>query len=178
MASTRTGLSGMAFIAAALLFCAVPAKAEPVDAAETEIRSAMKLAHEGKHGAATEIINRVLAGDPDNRRAHLCLGVVYFKTKRYDPALEEFAKVVALKKNSLLPYYFSGLIYEAKALDAADGAAAKEMKKKALAAWNEYLSFAATAAAEAPNDVRAVKREEGMERARQHIAVLKEELNK
>jgi tetratricopeptide (TPR) repeat protein len=142
------------------------------------LRDAMALDRQGKSAEAIALIREIMARQPDgeNFDGHMSLGVVYFRMKKYDDALSEFDRTIAIRKENPMAYYFEGLIYEKKALGESAGAA-RALQEKALVSWKNYLQYAGTARRR-PEVHRHIGRsvEDAIRRAKQHISILKEKL--
>ena len=80
------------------------------------LEHAMQLSRHKKFDDAIKEINEVMKSTgTDIRQAHSSLGLVYYKSKQYDRSLDEFSKVIQIKKESQMAYFFTGLLYEKKA---------------------------------------------------------------
>lgn len=151
-----------------------------VQAQAMMLGEAMELARGGRPDDAIREIRAMIAQHPetDNIEARLSIGLIYFKTGRYDNALAEFSSVVGLRQDSPMAYYFMGLIYEQKALGLPNGEA-RDMKRKALDAWNNYLVTSENTPPSAPERHRhiGVSKADSIKSAKKHIDVLREELD-
>lgn len=145
-----------------------------------ELKSAVELAKSGKQSEAIAAIKKLIDRDPGpaSLEAHLSLGIIYFKSRQYDSSLGEFDLAVALSKDTPMAYYFRGLIYEKKAKNSGVTARqAAEFKKAALAQWQAFLETAARVPpVSETRSHNGITRAQSIERARQHIKVLTEEL--
>jgi len=141
-------------------------------------KEAMQLANDGKCDEAITLIKQTIKEkrDAESKGAHLNLGLVYYKAKQYDNALDEFVKTVEMNKKSPMAYYFMGLIYEAKAVEENDLKTKKDLQNSALKAWENYLSYSNGKRPESHRNI-GITVEESHKRAKQHIATLKEELH-
>ena len=142
-------------------------------------KEAMALAKEGKNDEAIAAVKRIVQEnqDSDNGEAHIKLGLIYFKTHQYENALDEFGKVSALKPNSPMAYNFTGLIYEKIAITKTDKKESTDLKKKALDAWKNYLTYAQTdkKRPETHKNI-GISIEKCIKRAEKHVELLNEEL--
>lgn len=164
----------------ALILCAffsVPALNIFADTDNPLLKDAMEMSRNGKHEEAIAAINKIILEDSSNIQAHISLGLVYYKMKQYDNSLNEFSKTIDIKKESPMAYYFTGLIYEEKAM-AVSGAEAKNLKRKALDAWQNYLAISENSTQETSESHRhiGITKKESIQSAKKHIKVLKEEL--
>jgi tetratricopeptide (TPR) repeat protein len=141
------------------------------------LKDAMALARQGKPAEAVEIIKQIINLGPDNTQNHLSLGLVYFNSSQYDNALTEFTKTTDMNKNSPMAYYFMGLIFEKKALVETGAANAKDYKKKAIVAWQNYIGCdrSAIKIPEGHKNI-GISLKESIRRAKRHIEVLQEDL--
>ena len=152
-------------------------KAQDEDNESPALKAAMELSFKGKKEQAIQDIKNIIQQDGQNIQAHTCLGLIYFKNRQYDNALEEFTTVVTIKKESPMAYYFMGLIYEEKAEHISNGAA-RILKTKALEAWQNYLDSTEKTPLKSVKEHQniGITRKESTERAKKHIAVLKGEI--
>ncbi len=60
---------------------------------------------------AEKILLRLQVEEPNNAEVHNLLGILYYKTNRWEEAKQEFEKAIDLGLNSYEPYYYKGLIY-------------------------------------------------------------------
>ncbi|MFH1369440.1 MAG: tetratricopeptide repeat protein [Elusimicrobiota bacterium] len=175
MQRTKFGLILTAVLTAAVL-CLVQAGAQP-----GTIKDAMDLAGAGKYDEAAEGLNRLISQKPEaeNLEARLSLGLVYYKMKRYDNALEEFGKSISISPDNPMAYYFMGMIYEQKAVGSANGTT-RALKQKALDAWQKYLDSSAKPANSSLSAYKhaGISKKGCVKRAKKHIKVLKGELVK
>ena len=144
------------------------------------LKQAMEMDHKGKHADAVEAIKRIINEGPETKREHayVDLGFVYFRDGDFDNALKGFSKAIELKKDNPLSYYFIGLIYEKKALSTSKPELIKEMKIKALEAWQEYLKYV-TSPKIIPSEAHkyiGITVKEGIKRAKNHVEMLQEGL--
>jgi tetratricopeptide (TPR) repeat protein len=131
------------------------------------IREAIRLSKNGDYQGAISIFNELLKKDDymRNEAVHFHLGMAYYSSGKYNEALNEFITTANLDKTKYMPYYFTGLIYEAEALAEKDPLKVKELKNKALDSWNKFLTFADT------------DKKDKIKIAEKHISLLKEELS-
>jgi tetratricopeptide (TPR) repeat protein len=143
------------------------------------MREAMQLGKEGKYAEAIEAAKKVVMqkASPEKKQPHIFLGLMYFKTRQYDDALNEFSYTLTLDKNSPMAYYFLGLTYEAKAVESSDRTAVKLLKRKALESWENYTKFSRLKKpVEAHHRNLGITVQKSRESADKHIMMLKEEL--
>lgn len=131
------------------------------------IREAIRLSKNGDYQGAISIFNELLKKDNymNNPEVHFHLGMAYYSSGKYNEALNEFITTENMDKTKYMPYYFTGLIYEAEALAEKDPLKVKELKNKALDSWNDFLKFADT------------DKKDKIKIAEKHISLLKEELS-
>ncbi|MDD5131272.1 MAG: tetratricopeptide repeat protein [bacterium] len=133
------------------------------------VREAIRLSKSGDYQGAIIIFSELLKKDDymKNPAIHFHLGLAYYSSGRYDEALKEFITTETLDPTKGMPYYFTGLIYEAKALSEKDPQQVRALKTKALSSWQDFIKFA-----------DADKRDKSkIEIAEKHISLLKEELS-
>ena len=158
---------GIVLILSLLLLCAMVSFAEDSDSGS--IREAIRLSKNGDYQGAITIFNELLKKDDymKNPAIHFHLGLAYYSSGQYNEALKAFITTETLDQTKGLPYYFTGLIYEAKALSEKDPQQVRALKTKALASWQDFLRFA-----------DADKRDKNkIPVAEKHISLLKEELS-
>ncbi len=143
------------------------------------MKEAMSLAKDGKTDEAIALIRKIIQSDPgtDMKEARIRLGLINFKAGRHESALNEFEKVIELKSDSSMAYYFTGLIYEKLAIAKTDKNESMGLKRKALNAWTNYLACAKTGK-ERPESHKniCISVEESIKRAQKHVDVLNGEL--
>jgi tetratricopeptide (TPR) repeat protein len=166
-------------LAAALLLTVLWVHAHEPAGRDPALQAAMNLGKEGKFAEAIEAAERIVQqkkGAPD-KYIHVFLGLMYYKTKQLDNALNEFSYTLVLDKNSPMAYYFLGLTFEAKALASTDVTAIRLMKRKALESWQNYMKFSVLRK-HAPEYHRniGISVQKSHESAEKHIKVLKEAL--
>lgn len=133
------------------------------------VREAIRLSKNGDYQGAINIFNELLKKDDymKNPAVHFHLGMAYYSSGKYDEALKEFIATASLDPTKNMPYYFTGLIFEAKALSEKDPQQVRALKTKALASWQDFLQFA-------DHDKRDKSK---IAIAEKHINLLKEELS-
>ena len=153
--------------------------ANKVDKQVLSLKDVMQLAKNGKYNEAIEEIKQIIKQKPDkeNVEAHLGLGLIYYKIKQYENALDEFVKTAEIKRNSPMAYYFMGLIYEKKAISEIDKMTAKDMKRKALKAWQNYLGCDHKKEMKEAHRNIGITVKESIKRAKRHIKMLQEDLD-
>lgn len=151
------------------------------DTKKSPFCSAMKLAREGEYKLAIEKTKDIANKNNDILEEDTAkfLGILYYKSKQYEKALDEFRKVNNINKDSIMPYYFMAMIYELNALKKKDVEKAKELKNESLKMWKQFLVLAS---AKDKKDVKKKHRhmhmsiDEKLESAKRHITVLEGEL--
>ena len=168
---------GLSFVC--ILFLALPfiMQAKECCKDNPDIKEAMEMSRNGRNEEAVTAINTIIQQDPGSIQAHISLGLVYYKMKQYDNSLDEFSKTIALRKESPMAYYFTGLIYEEMAM-AVSGSEVKNLKRKALDSWQNYLEISERSGQEPSESHRhiGITKKESILSAKKHIKVLKEEL--
>ncbi len=161
----RSIKKGILLILSVLLLLPVVLPAEDNDA--VSIREAIRLSKNGDYQGAITIFNELLKKDDyiKNPAVHFHLGLTYYSSGKYNEALNEFTTTVNLDPTKEMPYYFMGMIYEAKALAETDPLKDRELKNKAVIAWDNFLKYA------------AADKKDKIKIAEKHLNLLKEELS-
>ncbi|MGA2090235.1 MAG: hypothetical protein ABSH12_02085 [Endomicrobiales bacterium] len=166
----------VALVPAMLSFSAY---SEQVNQRDPMLQQAMNLAKEKKFTAAIDTVTQGISSGQmaDTYEAHLFLGAVYYKTKDYDDAIQQFTKTTAMQKNSRMSYWFLGHIYEAKALKVRSREEKRGLQENALEAWKNLLLYPRTINSTPTSQKRInVSVEESNEQAKKHIKTLQREL--
>lgn len=161
----RITKKGILLILSILLLLPVVLPAEDNDSGS--IREAIRLSKNGDYQGAISIFNELLKKDDymKNPAVHFHLGMAYYSSGKYNEALNEFTTTGNLDPTREMPYYFIGMIYEAKALAETDPLKAKELKNKAIVAWDNFLKYA------------DADKKDKIKIAEKHLNLLKEELS-
>jgi Tfp pilus assembly protein PilF len=168
-------LYSLTFLPLCVLFC-MPASVRAESAQDAALQQAMRHAKDGNYGLAVEELQQIIRQQPDDPRPHTSLGLVYFKTRELDNALAEFSKVTAIRANSPMAFYFMAQIYEGKAVSETDAAATRQLKQKALDAWQSYLATSGTTPRPERHRNIGISMDEAVARAKKHIVILQEDL--
>ncbi len=157
----------------------VPVRAEQNKPLLT-LRQAMDLDKHDKHDEAVAAIKRIIEQNPkqDMSQAYFCLGLVYFRNEHFSSALDGFLKSIELNKENPATYYFMGMIYEKKALGTSKPEIGRDMKVKALEAWQNYLKYADSKKT-MPSNMHwslGITVKESIKRAKNHVEMLQEGL--
>lgn len=109
--------------------------------ADALFQESITLFSQGKYAQAKDKFEELIAYKQysGNIEAHFDLGMIYYLLKIYDKAITEFTKVVEIDNNSNLPYYYLGMLYEAKLLHEKDESKALEIKNKAIGSWSTFI---------------------------------------
>jgi tetratricopeptide (TPR) repeat protein len=152
--------------------------AQEAGSPDPALREAMQLANDGKYTEAIDEIKLIIQRQPgtEDIHAHLSLGLVYFKSKQYGHALDEFQKTISIRKETPMAYYFTGLIYEMNALGEIDRTARNSLKMRALESWQNYLEYRSKIKPKAHKDGKIIVKD-GIGLAKRHIKRLKEDLS-
>jgi predicted alternative tryptophan synthase beta-subunit len=75
-----------------------------------------------------------------------------------------------------MAFYFMAQIYEGKAVRETDAAAARQLKQKALDAWQSYLATSGTTPRPESHRNIGISVDEAVARAKKHIVILQEDL--
>jgi len=78
---------------------------------DKKISQAINLSQQGKFPEAVDILNKVVADDPNSFEAQSNLGGVYLKMKQFKPAIEAFEQAKKLRPNVSVAYYNIGGAY-------------------------------------------------------------------
>jgi tetratricopeptide (TPR) repeat protein len=162
----------------ALCLFTPPAYSEEYQGPDALLKEAMDLGSQGNYQAAIEKARQAIEVKKvaNNKRAHLYLGLMYFKTKQFDSSLSEFDLVTKMDINSPMAYYFTALIYESKALKEKDLASAQNFKDKALLSWEEYLNYTQEKEDSPRHENLGISVKKSVEQAKRHMKMLKEGL--
>jgi tetratricopeptide (TPR) repeat protein len=154
----------LVLLALGLLF---PARSYAQDNDQGPFRQAIEQMKSGNYDGAINIFNDMLKDEKyqQNPEVHFHLGLAYYNSGRYDQALEQFNLTQGYRGGKSMTYYFSGLIYEAKALQPGNQTQSRDLKQKALDSWQAFLRNADP------------DRKERIGVARKHIDTLKGALN-
>jgi tetratricopeptide (TPR) repeat protein len=107
------------FIVPQQLFCQDAAPINVDNNAGAHYYRAKELDRQGSFSEAIAELQKALAINPSFAKAHLMLGVVYFRTKRYDEAIEEMKVSISLgldSHNTAVAYYDMGSAYIVKGM--------------------------------------------------------------
>ncbi len=155
--------------------------AQPQGRPSPTLKDAVAMARDGRCDEAIELIKKIISQNPpqENKEAYLSMGVVYFKCKKYDNALNAFESAAGIMKESPMAYYFIGMIYEKKAVGETERDAARLMKQKALDAWQLYLTYSGKTEMKSLGSHRnaCVTVENGVATAKKHVKLLTEDLS-
>jgi tetratricopeptide (TPR) repeat protein len=151
-----------------LFWFLMPGKTWAEDDDRDAIRSAIKMTNSGDYQGAIKIFTGLLQKGEEyvqKPELHFHLGIAYYNSGAYDRALAEFAATEKLNPNKSMVHYFSGLIYEAQALNETNASRAADLRNKALQNWEEFIRTAEP------------ERADKVETAQKHISMIKEKIN-
>lgn len=161
-----------------LLSCSIVIPAQAGQGKLLTLKQAMELDKNNKFKESVEAIKQIIDQNSaqDKAKAYFSLGLVYFRNADYENALSGgFLKTVEIKKENPMAYYFMGMIYEKKALSTSKPDLEKDMKSKALEAWQNYLKYAGDNPSYPHNNI-GVSPQESIKRAKNHVDMLQEGL--
>jgi tetratricopeptide (TPR) repeat protein len=152
---------------------------------DKSMKEAMDLGRDGKYEQAIQKITDIINSNTQNidGGTYGFLGIMYYKSKQYDNALNSFSKSIELDPNFPMPYYFLGQTYEKKAVNESDKNIKKDLYKKSLDAWKTFIELTKKPPKEKPKTCQSPHKcvkldmKKKIKKAQKHIANLEEKIN-
>ncbi len=142
------------------------------------LKDAMDLARDKKYDQAIEKVQTaIVTATPEQcKECRLTLGLLYYKSGRYDNSLNEFKAIVAQDEKNVMAWFYMGYIYEQLGMRENGAQPIKDTTRKALECWKKVVSYASdTSAVQAIH--HKIDPKELIQRAHKHIKLLSEGLS-